>query len=339
MCTHRRAQILVAFLALGFIQQIAAADGAFPAGLNVESFDGWSNSVVLANGKVRTVIVPAAGGRALHYSANGENIFYLGENLHGKTLADLNGGGAHGGHQIDIGPELGNVPPHPALWWGEYSWHATGPYAVEVTSRPDAATGLKVTKSFTMDPDNGELGVQQTMANTSDKVVKYCFWDRTLCLNGGFAVIPLNQKSRFKNKWALRVKDADGRWQYDGAASAPAEVTILEDHLIVSCRGAVTKVGADSDAGWIAYVRGDLMYVKYFPYFADGQYADGGCSAEVYFDPRVAEMEPLSPEIELQPGDDYDFPEKWSLVKLNESVSTPEQALAATRKMSPSPFK
>lgn len=339
MSTYHSGRFLAVILGLGLVHTVPAADQTFPEGVNVETFAGWSNCVSLSNGKVRAVIVPAAGGRALHYSVGNENLFYLGENLHGKTLADLNGQGAHGGHQIDIGPELGNVPPHPDLWWGEYSWHATGPYTVEVTSKQDSATGLRVTKTFTMDPDNGDVGVGQTMENTSDKTVKYCFWDRTLCLNGGFAVIPLNQKSRFKNKWALRVRDANGKWQYDGNASAPGEVSILQDHLVVSCQGQATKVGADSAAGWIAYVRGDVMYVKYFPYFADGQYTDGGCSAEVYFDPRVAEMEPLSPEIELQPGDDYEFPEKWTLVKLDKPATSAEQALAATRNLPPSPFK
>ena len=31
-------------------------------------------------------------------------------------------------------------------------------------------------------------------------------------------------------------------------------------------------MGADSDAGWIAYMRGRLLFVKYYPYFPNGAY-------------------------------------------------------------------
>lgn len=316
-----------------------AADDVYPAGVTVGPYAGWTRSISINNGETLLVIVPGAGGRALRYALNNENIFFLSPDLDGKTLADLNGRGAHGGHQIDLGPELGKIPDHPELWWGDYSWHVPGPYSVEVTSKADPVTGVRITKSFVMDPDNGELGITQTMENTTTNPVKYCLWDRTLCLNDGFAVIPLNRKSCFANRWALRVKDAKGDWQYDGGAKAPEQVHVVMDHLVVRCQGPATKVGADNLTGWIAYVRGRLMYVKYFPCFPKGSYTDGGCSAEVYFDQGVAELEPLSPEVELKPNETYEFPEKWTLLELDEPVTTPEQAVRATQRIPASPFK
>jgi len=316
-----------------------AADSVYPAGTTVDAYAGWTNAVSLDNGEALAVIVPSAGGRALRYALHHQNILFLSPELNGKTLADLNGSWAHGGHQIDIGPELRGMPPHNDLWWGEYAWHISGPYAVRVTSKPDPGAGVQITKEFTLDRDSGDLGVLQTIKNTSEQLVKYCLWDRTLCLNSGFAVIPLNLKSQFANHWALRVKDAQGNWQYDGNARAPREVKVIKNHLVVSCQGPATKVGADSTAGWIAYVRGNLLFVKYFPYFGGGEYTDGGCSTEVYFDERVAEMEPLSPEVEMKPGESFTFPEKWTLIELGEMVSTPEQAQRAVRRIAPSPFR
>lgn len=316
-----------------------AADTIYPEGATVGDYAGWKNAVTLDNGEFRAVIVPGAGGRALRYSLNHQNIFFLNPALNGKTLADLDGGGAHGGHQIDIGPELRGIPPHADLWWGEYTWHIPAPYTVRVTSKPDPAVGVQITKEFTMDRDNGDLGIVQIMKNTSAKPVSFCLWDRTLCLGEGFAVIPLNSGSRFENKWALRIKDAEGNWQYDGNAETPREVRVIGNRLVVSCKGPATKVGADSSEGWIAYVRENLIYVKYFPVINGGNYSDGGCSAEVYFDQRFAEMEPLSPEIELKSGGDFAFPEKWALIALDEIVTTPEQAERAVRKIPPSPFK
>lgn len=330
--------MVVSIVAAASAGSLPAAETPYPEGTEVGDYAGWKSAVTLANGEVRAVIVPEAGGRVLRYELHRENILWENAELAGKTAAQLDGRSA-GGYQLDIGPELRGMPPHKDLWAGDYAWHIPGPYAARLTSKADPGAGVQLIKEFTLDPDSGDLGILQTMKNTSHEVVKYCLWDRTLCLNTGFAIIPLNRHSRFENKWALRVKDAEGKWQYDGNAPAPREVKVIKNHLIVRCQGPATKVGADSAAGWIAYVRGKLLFVKYFPYFADGNYSDGGCSAEVYFDERLAEMEPLSPEVELKPGESYTFPEKWTLIELDEMVNTPEQAQRAVRKIPPSPFK
>jgi hypothetical protein len=165
------------------------------------------------------------------------------------------------------------------------------------------------------------------MKNISDKRVSFCLWDRTLCRGGGFAFFPLKQASRFKAGWSIR-RTVQGKYVYDGAKPSSPQVKILDGILVVETKGEATKIGADSGAGWIAYVKGRLLFVKHFPYFERGNYSDGGNSVELYWDERVAELEPLSPEDSLTPGNSYSFPEKWSLTLLNEDVTTHEQARA-----------
>jgi hypothetical protein len=84
---------------------------------------------------------------------------------------------------------------------------------------------------------------------------------------------------------------------------------------------------------------GSLLFVKYFPYNRKGTYSDGGNSVEVYFDQRVAEIEPISPETKLQPGQNFSFPEKWVLIPLKKEVTTVEQARELVKRIKPSPFK
>jgi hypothetical protein len=79
--------------------------------------------------------------------------------------------------------------------------------------------------------------------------------------------------------------------------------------------------------------------VKYFPYSPKGDYSDGGNSVELYFDKSVGELEPLSPEVTLKPGESYSFPEKWTLIELNDEVTTFEEARKLVKKVPPSPFK
>ena len=83
--------------------------------------------------------------------------------------------------------------------------------------------------------------------------------------------------------------------------------------LVAQTGGDATRLGADSDGQWIAYARGRLLFVKYYLYSPGGHYPGGGNSVEVYFDRRVTELNPLSPETSLAPGESLIFPEKWVL--------------------------
>jgi hypothetical protein len=98
------------------------------------------------------------------------------------------------------------------------------------------------------------------------------------------------------------------------------------------------KVGADSDAGWIAYAREKMLFVKYFPVFPKANYSDGGNTVEFYCSDRVAELEPLSPEITLKSGENYTFPEKWTLIELDKEVTGYEQARGLVKQIPRSPF-
>ena len=287
---------------------------------------------------VQAVVAPAVGGRILRYSVGGENIIFENPTSFGKTLGSTRTNFSVGGYQCDIGPELRGIPEHEALWVGLYRWQVPKDYTVKVTSERDLNVGIQTEKEFLIEPGSGDLGISQTIRNSSDKDVAYCLWDRTLCKNQGFAFFPLNKKSQFKAGWSIR-RTIDNKFVYDGTAPKSPNVKIMKGVLVARCEGAATKVGADSDAGWIAYAHGKLLFVKYFPYFPGANYSDGGNSVELYFDEHVAELEPLSPEVRLRPNEAYSFPEKWTLIELKEEILTFEQARRVVKQIPPSPFK
>ncbi|MFN7141861.1 MAG: hypothetical protein ACK4UN_21280, partial [Limisphaerales bacterium] len=82
-----------------------------------------------------------------------------------------------------------------------------------------------------------------------------------------------------------------------------------------------------------------LLFVKYAPHFPGGNYSDGGNTMELYFDRDVAELQALSPEIELAPRQNYAFPEKWTLTRLPKPVRTFEEARKVANRIPPPPFK
>lgn len=310
-----------------------------PDGLEVHEYTGWKDSVFLhaADTSTQVVMVPAVGGRIVHFSLENENILFENPVSQGRTL------GANledlwlGGYQCDIGPELRGIPPHPQLLQGPHSWLARGDFAIKETSPPDAVLGVTLEKEFVMAPDTGDLGVVQRLRNTSKREVSYCLWDRSLCKGGGFALAPINPRSKFKAGWAIK-REKDGKSYYDGDHPDAFEAQAMEGVLVVQTSGPVTRLGLDSDAGWIAYTHGKLLFVKYYPCWPGARYSDGGNSVEIYFDQRATELAPISPEITLAPGHSLMFPEKWVLLQLSKEITTREDARLLVKRIPPSPF-
>jgi hypothetical protein len=331
------AAILALTMAMALTPRLALSQQrSLPEGIEKRPYMGWPESLILDGDLVQAIVVPAIGGRITHYSLNGENIIYEIPESAGKTLANTKTNFSVGGYQCDIGPEIRGIPPHPALWMGAHSWQASKAHTLKLASPVEI--GLQIDKEILIEPDSGDLGITQRLRNVSGQSVSYCLWDRTLCKGGGFAFFPLNKRSRFPARWSLR-REVDGKYLYDGQSPASPNVKVFDNLLVAKCSGPATKLGADSDAGWIAYARGKVLFVKFYPYFPEGKYTDGGNSVEVYFDEPVGELEPLSPEIQLQPGENYSFPEMWTLIELEKEVTSHEQVRGLLKKIPPSPFK
>lgn len=305
-------------------------------------YRGWKGSYVIEapDADVKVVITPEVGGRIMEFSYDGKNIMWQNLEALGRTLETHPKGFSSGGHQADIGPELRNpvIPQRQSLFIGKYKGSAPRDMTVRVESEPHEKTGVQLSREVVLDPLSGELGVLQQIKNISTNDVSYCVWDRTLCQGGGFALLPLPKaKSRFPAKWAIR-READGKYFYDGVNPQHENVKIYKNLLVAYCKGEQAKIGTDSDAGWIAYVKGNLLFIKYFPYSAKGHYSDGGNSIEVYWNKEFAEIEPLSPEATIKPGATYSFPEKWVLIELDSDINTFEQASELVKKIPPFKF-
>jgi hypothetical protein len=300
-------------------------------------YQGWREALFLEakEAGISMIAVPSAGGRIISFALREENILFENPDYLGKTLTDtppdkLSQG--YIGYNIDLGPELRRIPPHLLLWMGSYAWSGES-QATRLTSEADPAVGIRIEKELRLDPISGALHLVQTMKNVSGKEQAYCLWDRTLCKGGGFALVPLGTKSRFKDGWSLLKNGV-----YSGDSPSHLQVSVIRGVLVARAQGTSTKLGVDSDAGWIAYVRGKLLFIKYFPVFREGSYTDGGNSVEVYFDPKVCELEPLSPERTLKPDEIYSFPEIWKILELDQEVTDANQARALVDRIAPSPF-
>ncbi len=310
-----------------------------PATARAKPYQGWDPVIFLESPKtgIGAAVLPDVAGRIIRFDMNGENVLLENPDSFGKTLKNSSGGFWVGGYQADIGPETRRIPPHPGLWMGKHRWEALKDGSVAVSSDPDPVLGVTLSKKISLDPETGALHLEQSMKNVSDKERSWCLWDRTLCRPGGFALVPLREKSRFPARWCLGRRKGD-IWVYDGVSPSHPQIKVMDGVLVARTDGGEQKLGADSDAGWVAYATGRLLFVKYYPWFPEGDYTDAGLSVEVYFSSRITELEPLSPEAALKPGREYVFPEQWILLRLEEEVKTHEAARALAERIPPSPF-
>ncbi|NQU23060.1 MAG: hypothetical protein HQ567_17420 [Candidatus Nealsonbacteria bacterium] len=273
------------------------------AEVRIVKYDNRDGCLELSNAAARLVIAPASGGRIVHYSRDDGPNFFL------------------GGCQIDIGPELEYPPSHPALWTGPYKAETLGPLSVRLTSAEDKATGVQMMKVIELAPKDARVTLRTTMKNVASKEVAYCLWDRTMT-GASYGFFELNPKSRFPARWSMR-RGEPGTYRFDGKSPGSPRVKIVDNLLVTVPGKKMEKVAADNVAGWIAGVRDGWLYVKRFPVFADGDYADGGNSVEIWVDAagKRTEIEPLSPKVKLQPGESYTFIETWDLRQVAEEIN------------------
>ncbi len=269
-------------------------------------YDSRDDCLELSNAVARLVIVPASGGRIVHYSRDGGPSFFI------------------GGCQIDIGPELEYPPSHQTLWTGSYKAEALGPLSVRLTSSKDKATGVQIVKVVELAATGARVTLRQTMNNVGSKEIAYCLWDRTMT-GASYAFFELNAKSRFPARWSMR-RGEHGAYRYDGKTPGSPRVKIVGNLLVTVPGKKMEKVAADNVAGWIAGFRDGWLYVKHFPVYADGDYADGGNSVEIWVNAAGTrtEIEPLSPKVKLRPGESYRFVENWDLRRVAEEIKSAE---------------
>ncbi len=315
------------------LSRSAETPALFPEGVELRPFRAAKGALRLFSEDtgISAAITPSFGGRVMFYGIEAQNLLWIPEQRGSSSALEA------GGYQLDIGPELRGIPPRPVLWAGQYRSDAPRDFTVTVASLPDPLLGVQLIKEIVIDPETGDLGFSQVITNTSRQEVSFCHWDRTLVQPDGYIIAPLNKKSRFKKKWAVR-RGETGNYFYDGDNPESDRVVIKSGHLFVKASGKATKIGLDTDGGWVAYAWRHYLFIKYFPYYKDGEYTDGGCTLELFWNGRFAELEPLSPEVRLKPGESYRFPEMWKIIELKDEVNSLKDARKALKKVPRSPF-
>jgi hypothetical protein len=317
---------LTAALALLAAVGLARGDGDFCRS-EYGSYAG-TVAVVQTNSLITVVTTPAYGGRTMQYRLADRGFFFENPAAIGQSFAPAWAAkhwGNYGGFKTWLAPQARwGGPPDPALDGAEFDVRVERAggreAAILLTSPPDRARGVRLSRRLTIYAGSTRVTVAQTLENMGEREVEWSLWGVTqmACGPAGLSAreremqpgyllrFPLNPQSKFPGGY--RVIDGEAKNPQWPAEKIPGLMT-------ARYLGLPGKIGADSPGGWMAWENqrtGDI-YVKRFPYTAGAAYPDEGCSVEVYADGSLPylEMEVLSPLVKLAPGKTYTFTEDW----------------------------
>lgn len=336
----------IAGFSAGLLLQASLVLGA----LRKVSYQGFDDSWELTDGVVEAVIVPGVGagvfywgwhrpgapGRSFNYAAHAgiplsytvrspaDNILDPRCDTVGQSYQERGIWFYTRGHSTHLGPETADVPSHLEISIGRHRAERTDDWTLKLVSAVPALLGVRATKIFHLDRATHRLDIEQTVENVSDGPIKFAIWDRTNCRGGsGTAFVPVRGDSIYPRGFGLLSgtdpeKPSAGR--YLKKFDPPQGTGRLGEWLLFHNWGNRKKVGLDSDAGWVGFLSSGLLYVKRFPVGPRESYSRSNRNTVEFFSGDPVEIGVLSPEVTLEPGESFTFPEEWFLAEAPDGV-------------------
>lgn len=273
------------------------------------SYLGQPNCYRLSNEDAEVIVTTDVGPRIVRYALRGgENI--LGEVPESKIETALGVWKPWGGHRLWVAPEASPrsyVPDNAPV-----EFEARGERSIHLRAPQEQPTGVQKELTVTLDAEGGGVRVEHKVTNRGLWPVTLAPWALTIMNGGGEAVFPQEPYL----SWDERLTPARPLvlWHYTDLSDprwsiGPKFIRLRTD----AARPAPQKVGVLNKQGWAAYLRGETLFVKRFPYEEGAAYPDYGSNAETYTAADFIEIESLGPLRQLEPGEAATHEERWSL--------------------------
>jgi hypothetical protein len=270
-------------------------------------FGGWKNNIRLANDHAELIITLDVGPRVISYrTRDGENVF---KNFHEQ----LGSTGepewkARGGHRFWLAPEdpvLSYLPDNSPVNHRELSG-----FEVELTNPPADQLPIRKTLRIALDPTSARVTATHIAENCGREPLQTATWGLSVMAPGGLEIIPLpplgeHPRDLLPNRpmvlWPFTdMTDARYRWGREF-------ITLRQ------AKAGPTKLGLAHQEKWIAYHRGDSVFVKHIHSREGATYPDYGCNFETFTNEAMLEVEALGPLVTLAPGESTQHEEQWTV--------------------------
>lgn len=288
-----------------------------------QSHLGWSDAVVLRNGQVEAVVVPAVG-RVMQFRFAGESTGPLWENerLAGRPMPPNPWEVAHGsfgGDKTWPAPQgLWNWPPPDIFDAAPLAFRVNADQSVTLTSPVSPRFGIRTERRVVLAADEPLLRIETTYEKVSGDPVEVAVWVITQTREAQAVFLPVPTPSKFPlgttALWGVPTNQL--------SCVAGGLLRLDRD------RQASHKIGNDGTSlVWVG--EREVLRVD-IPRIPGGNYPDDGCSVEIYTNPDpvpYVELETLGPLRRLQVGERLSATNTYRLAR--RGGGSPEAAASA----------
>jgi hypothetical protein len=260
------------------------------------------------NEHLRVEFLAEAGPRLVRLFRRGSSENWLAEVPQKKVSTPYGDYFFRGGHRLWCAPERmpeTYLPDHAGLTVEEL------PDGIRLCQPVEPWTGMRKSITIRLDPCRAALALTHRIENTAAAPVELAPWAITMLKLGGAAILPQ----------PMGAVDAPGflpnrhlvLWAYTRIDDPRLELSDAFIRVHARAELPACKIGYLNRAGWIAYGRDGVWFVKRFAPQTDQPHVDFNCNVEVYCNDEFIELETLAPLVRLEPGQSVTHDETWEL--------------------------
>jgi hypothetical protein len=278
------------------------------------SYRGWHNAYKLSNGVVELIVTADVGPRIIFYGfRKGENLLHQVDEEIGLT------GGSqfrlYGGHRLWVSPEIERTY-YPDNCPVTVSQHPNITRFRAPLEEHPPGTHLQKEIDIELATSSSQVRITHRVANHEAHATTLAPWSPTMMREGGRTILPLPPRVPMDKDHYLPVGHFT-IWSYtdfsDPRWTLGTSYIQLQQSASPTGRFREQMGGIYNPAGWGAYFRKNLLFIKRAAVFAGAQYPDTGCNFEVFTNSEFIELETLGPLAELRPGQTAEHVENWWL--------------------------
>ena len=291
-----------------------------PPCMSTVSFGSYGSCVRMENSGTEMVVSTEFGPRILSFgSVGGKNVFFLFPD--GKGPLGEDGYLLYGGHRLWIAPEVPAKTMQPDNSPVEVSAVGNG---FKFTTPKDSNNVQKSVQIRTL--PNGVWELTHSVQNLGAYDIDLALWALSMLDQGSIVVFP-NAPFIPHTERVLPARPlvlwhytslGDSRWTWG------KKLTRLQQ----SNELGPIKVGTFINQGYAAAQCADGLLVKRFEVSAEKSHLDMGCNFETFTNEEMIEIETLSAEVRLAPGESVTHAELWKFYP-GETLPTDDEAAAS----------
>lgn len=182
---------------------------------------------------------------------------------------------------------------------------------IRLVQPTEALSGIRKSVAVRLHADRAAVTVRHGLRNDGIWPVELAPWGITQLPLGGVAILP--QQRGPLDSSGLQPNRQLVLWPY--SSWRDPRLVLDDDYVLLQATPLLPacKVGYLGRAGWVAYLRQGVLFVKRFDPRPEAPHPDFGCNAEFYCGDRFIEVESLAPLTRLEPGQTAEHVETWEI--------------------------